>query len=124
MSSHDKHTNPDLDRVKLDQTQAMIVNDLAKIFSKSLEVSEVSIKGFIRRAQREWQLQHSMTVEETEGKEKPSPEERIKQMGEMLELFKTELQTMLKFMPPEKVKDLEGGVSEAIRMYEKKYAYR
>ena len=123
--SKDRRIEPKFNQVKMDETQTKIINEWTKLFAEALEVSELSIKGFLRRGLKEFQEKRGMTIEDTErGDSPPTPEERIQESKEILEHFEDKMKNMVKFMSDEKKQILHDTLQRALDHYKENYAYR
>lgn len=111
-----------LERVKLDETQQKIFNDIAESLAQSLDFSLLSIKGFYLFALRDWQKQIQMTVEETEDKLATAPEVRTKQQVEILECFRERATKVIERRG--KLHLLDDAIKKALELYATKYASR
>ncbi len=100
------------------KVQKQIIDDYASIMSDQISMKKMVIKDFFWRASREWQKIHKMTILDTEKDSQSTPDERIKQASEILNLCKLELKSLVKDGP----ETLENSFNDALNHYIKNYA--
>ncbi len=106
--------------IKADEIQKKIIDEFAVIISKEISVTKMAVKGYLWRSLRKWQKQHEMGLIETEAGAGSSPDERINQAKEILEIFETQINKTFK----DDSDALHTGVINALNHYKKNYAYR
>ncbi len=112
-------TSP-LTKIKLDNVQRKIIYDFADILTQEVNLSKTVIKGFLWKSLREWQNLHGMSIIDTERGSGSSPEERVKQAKQILNIFKDHIN---EFSDVDS-KSVESGISKALRHYLFHYANR
>ncbi|UCG00691.1 MAG: hypothetical protein JSW11_13860 [Candidatus Heimdallarchaeota archaeon] len=107
-------------KIITDEVQKKIIDEFATIISEKITLKKMVIKGFLWQALRKWQETHEMTILETEKGGGSSPEERIKQASEILDICFNEMRYSVK----SEVEALKTGIDEAIQHYTRNYAER
>lgn len=106
--------------IKADDIQKQIIAEFAEIISKEIPVTKMAVKGYLWRSLRKWQKKHEMDLIDTETGEGSSPDERIKQAKEILEIFESQVNKTFK----DDSAALHTGIINALDHYKKNYAYR
>ena len=109
-----------LTKIKLDNIQRRIIYDFAEILAQEINLSKTVIKGFLWKSLREWQNVHGMSIIDTERGSGSSPEERVKQAKQILNIFKDNINESTDVDS----KAVESGISKALRHYLFHYANR
>ncbi|MFX0152814.1 MAG: hypothetical protein ACFFAJ_18680 [Candidatus Hodarchaeota archaeon] len=109
-----------LNIIEADSIQKKIIDDFATIISKDIPISKMVIKEYLMWSLKEWQKLHKMTILDTETGRGSTPEERIKQATEILDLFKSQVINSIK----NDLNPLNMGINNAINHYIKHFANR
>ena len=107
-------------KIITDEIQRKIIDDFATIISEEISVKKMVIKGFLWRALREWQKRHKITILDTEKTSRSTPEERIKQASEILDICMNEMRELVE----DETQALETGINKALTHYITKYSER
>ncbi|MHA2388383.1 MAG: hypothetical protein ACXACW_06640 [Candidatus Hodarchaeales archaeon] len=109
-----------LEKIKVDQVQKKIIEDFADIISEETGLTVLVIKGFLWKTLRQWQKTHGMTITDTEKGSGSSPNERIQQATDILNICKSKIESSTDV----NIEDLETGIKKSIRHYDTHYAKR
>ena len=107
-------------KIIADGVQRKIIDDFATIISENISLKQRIIKGYLWRVLRKWQETHEMTIQDTEQGIGSTPEERIKQAAEILDLCYKEM----KGTATDEVEELRTGIDKALQHYINNYANR
>ncbi|MFX1515854.1 MAG: hypothetical protein ACFFC6_06065 [Promethearchaeota archaeon] len=107
-------------KIVTDSVQRKIIDDFATIISENISLQQRIIKGFLWRALRKWQEAHEMTIQDTEEGLGSTPEERIKQASEILDLCYKEMENSA----TDELEGLKTGIKKALQHYVKEYSER
>ncbi|MFX0123103.1 MAG: hypothetical protein ACFFAE_05655 [Candidatus Hodarchaeota archaeon] len=107
-------------KIITDEIQRQIIDDFAAIISEEISVKQMVVKGFLWRALREWQKQHEITILETERGDGSTPEERIKQASEILNICLSDMKVLVE----DEFQALETGIKRALEHYIIHYSER
>ncbi|MFX0173280.1 MAG: hypothetical protein ACFE9L_15395 [Candidatus Hodarchaeota archaeon] len=113
-------TDNHLNIIEADRIQKKIIDNFAMIISKEITISKMAIKGYLWWSLKEWQKLHGMTILDTETGKGSTPDERIKQATEILDLFKSQVISAIK----DDSNLLNTGINNALKHYIKHYANR
>lgn len=107
-------------KIMTDEIQRKIIDDFAIIISEEITLKKMVIKGFLWRALREWQNQNEITILDTEKEEGSTPEERIHQASEILQICLNDMKNIVE----NEIQALETGVNNALKHYITNYSER
>ncbi|MFW9905200.1 MAG: hypothetical protein ACFFFH_12750 [Candidatus Thorarchaeota archaeon] len=107
-------------KIIADGIQRKIIDDFAAIISENISIQQRIIKGFLWRALRKWQENHEMTILDTERGVGSTPEERIKQASEILDLCYKDME----YSASDELEGLKTGINKALQHYIRKYSER
>jgi len=107
-------------KIIADRVQRKIIDDFATIISENISIKQRIIKGFLWRALRKWQEAHEMTILDTEQGVGSTPEERIKQATEILDICFEEM----KGLATDEKEELRAGINKALQHYIRNYSER
>ena len=107
-------------KIVADKVQRKIIDDFATIISENISLKQRVVKGFLWRALRKWQEAHEMTILDTEQEAGSTPEERIKQASEILDICYKEMENSA----TDELEGLKTGINKALKHYRKEYSER
>lgn len=105
--------------VHMTQDQHRIFLDFVDIFLNNIPMSETAAKGIGWGAVSEWQLRHKRDLL---GLESEPPEERIKSIGQIMDIVKDKLMEILKDQANEP--QVEETMKKIMNFYKEKHANR
>lgn len=111
-----------LDRLQFTSVQKQQLKELAEAMAKILEMPFNVVNGLYLYTLIDWQNQIKMTFAETESKVGTLPEERMKQLKQVQDIFRIKNSKYLQ--RKKKLHLLEKALDAAKKVYIEKYAYR
>jgi hypothetical protein len=114
-----KQSEQDFSKLKLAPDQIQIVEGVAKLLCRYIDMSELAMKGFISLMIKEWQVESRMSIAELSAAE---PEIRLKNMHRMFMLLAEKLKSTLS----KKNEEISIGneIKKAWEYYKENFAFR
>jgi hypothetical protein len=110
------------ERLEFTETQRQMGRHLGDSLAESLELPNITTRGFIAMACLEWQKKAKMTTAEAEAKLPTTAESRIQQTTEIFDIFKKKVSRVVKMRKKEHL--LDSAIEKAMKLYIEEYASR
>ena len=95
---------------------------LGDSFAESLDIPNLTTRGFIALACLDWQKKVKMTTAEAETKLPTTADSRIQQTIEIFEIFKKKISRVLRIKNKEHL--IDSAIKKALKVYIEVYASR
>jgi hypothetical protein len=114
-----KKAKNEFKKVKLDEEQKEIVNNLIDIGDKYISLNKSALSYFVMESINDWQKVNSLKVQDIQ---KMTAEERINNVSDILQRVKQRLVNILLYL--DQKEDVDKAIEEALEFYKEKYSKR
>jgi len=110
------------DKLEFTENQKEMGKRLGDSFADSLDLPNLTTRGFIAISCLDWQKKVKMTTAEAETKLPTTADSRIQQTIEIFEIFKKKISRVLRIKNKENL--IDSAIEKALKLYIEDYASR
>jgi hypothetical protein len=110
------------DKLEFTENQKEMGKRLGDSFADSLDLPNLTTRGFIALSCLDWQKKVKMTTAEAETKLPTTADSRIQQTIEIFEIFKKKISRVLRIKNKENL--IDSAIEKALKLYIEDYASR
>ncbi len=110
------------DKLEFTENQKEMGKRLGDSFAESLDLPNLTTRGFIALACLDWQKKVKMTTAEAETKLPTTADSRIQQTIEIFKIFKKKISRVLRIKNKEHL--IDSAIKKALKLYIEAYASR